>query len=114
MLYFAISLIPIAFIYIGFAYYYGVMDAVHAELVGVILFSVLALLAIQLNAKLLIYAYIAHAMWDVLHEVYMYGFSAIPWTQVPMGYAVFCLAYDLIIAGYVWQRSPFWQRDRSA
>jgi len=27
---------------------------------------------------------------------------------VPVGYAAFCLAYDLIIAAYVYKRLRFW------
>ena len=112
MLFFAISLIPIALIYIGFAYYYGKLEAVDAEIVGVIIFTVLALLAIQLNPVILAYAYLAHAAWDVLHEVYVSNIGGvIPWSQVPMGYAAFCFAYDVIIAVYVWKRREIWQAD---
>ena len=111
MLYFAISLVPIAIFYIGFAYYYGDLEAMHAEIVGVIIFSVLAIFAIQLHSAILVYAYIAHALWDVLHEVFVHGFTGLPWSQVPMGYAAFCLAYDLIIAAYAWKRSEAWQAD---
>jgi hypothetical protein len=113
MLYFSISLIPIALFYIGFAYYYGALAAVDAEIIGVIIFTVLALLAIQLHSAILIYAYLAHAVWDVLHEVYVSTIAGvIPWSQVPMGFAAFCLVYDVIIAVYVWKRCQAWQADR--
>ncbi|MEE8058219.1 MAG: hypothetical protein V3T17_10345 [Pseudomonadales bacterium] len=115
MLYFAISLIPIALFYIGFAYYYGELAALDAEIIGVIVFSVLALLAIQLHSSILIYAYLVHAGWDVLHEIYVSSVAGvIPWSQVPMGYAAFCLAYDVIIALYVWKRCSIWQSDKAS
>ncbi len=108
-IFFSLTLIPIALFYIGFSYYYGDLTALHAEIVGLIIFTVLALLAQFMASWILVWAYVAHALWDVLHEVFvgMIG-GAIPWTQVPAGYAAFCLAYDLIIAFYVYKRMQLW------
>lgn len=35
----------------------------------------------------------------------------IPWTEIPPGYAAFCLAYDLIIAFYIFKRTKLWEND---
>jgi len=108
-IFFSLTLIPIALFYIGFSYYYGDLTALHAEIVGLIIFTVLALLAQFMASWILVVAYVAHAAWDVLHEVYVASIGGvIPWTEVPAGYAAFCLAYDLIIAAYVYKRMRLW------
>ena len=108
-IFFSLTLIPIALFYIGFSYYYGDLSALHAEIVGLIIFTVLALLAQFMASWILVVAYVAHAAWDVLHEVYVASIGGvIPWTEVPAGYAAFCLAYDLIIAAYVYKRMRLW------
>ena len=112
--FFSLTLIPIALIYIGFSYYYGDLSALHAEIVGVVIFTVLALLAQFMASWILVVAYIAHGAWDVLHEVYAGSVGGvIPWSEVPAGYAAFCLAYDLIIAVYVYKRMRLWDEARS-
>jgi hypothetical protein len=112
--FFSLTLIPIALFYIGFSYYYGDLSALHAEIVGVILFPVLALLAQFMASWILVVAYVAHGAWDVLHEVYIASIGGvIPWTEVPAGYAAFCLAYDLIIAVYVYKRMRLWDEAGS-
>jgi hypothetical protein len=50
--------------YIGFAYYYGDLSALHAELVGVIIFTVLALLAQFMASWILVVACVADGVWD--------------------------------------------------
>ena len=108
-IFFSLTLIPIALVYIGFSYYYGDLSALHAEMVGLIIFAVLALLAQFMASWILVVAYVAHAAWDVLHEVFVASIGGvIPWTEVPAGYAAFCLAYDLIIAVYVFRRMREW------
>jgi hypothetical protein len=112
--FFSLTLIPIALFYIGFSYYYGDLTALHAEIVGVIIFTVLALLAQFMASWILVIAYVAHGAWDVLHEVYIASIGGvIPWTEVPAGYAAFCLAYDLIIAVYVYKRMRLWDEAGS-
>jgi hypothetical protein len=113
--FYSLTLFPIALIYIGFSYYYGNLSALHAETVGVIIFLFLALLGQLMSSWILIYAYIIHAAWDVLHEIFVAGIThKIPWTEVPAGYASFCLAYDLIIAFYIYKRIRLWEDDEKA
>jgi hypothetical protein len=107
--FFSLTLIPIAMFYIGFSYYYGDLTALHAEIVGLVIFTVLALLSQFLASWILVYAYVAHGLWDVLHEVFLATIGgAIPWTRVPAGYAAFCLAYDVIVAVYIYRRLKTW------
>lgn len=110
-IFFSLTMIPIALFYIGFSYYYGDLSALHAEIVGLIIFTVLALLAQFMASWILVVAYVAHGVWDLLHEVYVASIGGvIPWTEVPAGYAAFCLAYDLIIAAYVYKRMGLWDQ----
>ena len=112
-IFYSLTLFPIALIYIGFAYYYGDLTALHAEIIGVIIFLFFALLGQFLATWILVVAYIAHALWDVLHEIFVAGMGdIIPWTLVPSGYAAFCLAYDLIIAIYIYKRITIMDADK--
>ncbi|MCB1668588.1 MAG: DUF6010 family protein [Porticoccaceae bacterium] len=111
-IFYSLSLFPIALIYIGFAYYYGNLEVLHAEIIGVIIFLFFALAGQLIATWILIYGYLIHAVWDICHELFISGIGdAIPWTQVPTGYAAFCLAYDLIIAFYIFKRMALWDTD---
>jgi len=111
--FYSLTLIPIAMIYIGFVYYYGDLDALYAEIAGVLLFTVFALWAQFSTAWILAVGYVAHAFWDILHEIFVTGAGLpFPWTDVPPGYAAFCFVYDLIIAVYIYQRYRLWEADR--
>jgi hypothetical protein len=108
--FYALSLFPIALIYIGFIFYYGDTNALPSELFGVLVFLIFSLTAQFISLKILPIAYILHAAWDVLHEVFVQGITDITaWTQVPMGYAAFCFTYDIIIAYYVYISIERWQ-----
>lgn len=113
-IFYSLTLIPIAFIYLGFSYYYGELSALYAEIIGVILFAILALLAQFLATWILIVAYLVHGLWDLLHEIFVAGIGGgIPWTEIPPGYAAFCLVYDVIIAFYIYRRRKSWEADYS-
>ncbi len=111
-LFYALSLIPIALIYIGFCYYYQRTDALAVEWIGVAIFSVFAVLGQWLWLGFLALAYVAHGLWDLGHELYHNSVMGYSWTPVPMGYAVFCVVYDLIVAGYVVKRWRVWLAGR--
>lgn len=107
--FYALTLIPIALIYIGFTYYYGDLSAIGAELFGVLIFLIFSLLAQFVATWVLVVGYISHAIWDLLHEVFVVQLMEdVTWSQVPIGYAAFCLTYDLIIAFYVYKNIDRW------
>ena len=113
--FYSLTLIPIALFYIAFCFYYDDRSALQAEIIGVILFSALALWAYFTATWILIVAYLAHALWDLLHEVSLAGTGVdIGGTRVPAGYAAFCLVYDVIIAFYIAIRSRAWASDRTS
>jgi hypothetical protein len=112
--FFSISLIPIALFYIGFCWYFEEPQALKAEVIGVIGFSVLALWSYFSATWILIWAYLLHAVWDLVHELPLGALESINWSSVPPGYAAFCLVYDVIIAIYVFRRLDAWNQARSA
>jgi len=75
--FYALSLFPIALIYIGFIFYYGDTNALPSELFGVLVFLIFSLTAQFISIKILPMAYILHAAWDVLHEVFVQGITDI-------------------------------------
>jgi len=108
-----LTLIPIALFYIVFCIYYGKLATLRPEIVGVIIFTILALWAHFSAAWILIIAYLAHCFWDVLHEVSLAGTGdRINWTQFPASYAAFYLVYDVTIAIYVYKRLEIWAADK--
>lgn len=110
--FYSLTMIPIALIYIGFVYYYGELSALPAEILGVLIFTVLALLGQFVATVLLVYAYLAHGLWDIMHEVFVTSIGGVlSWTNVPQGYAAFCLVYDVIIAVYIYKRQKTWLID---
>ena len=112
--FYSLSLFPIALVNICFAYYYGNLAALYAEIVGVMIFMFFALLGQLLASRILVIGYIAHTIWDLMHELFVAGIGDhIPWTQVPAGYAAFCLSYDLIIAAYIYKRASLWDGQTS-
>ena len=107
--FYSMLLIPIALIYIGFAYYYDNLEAMHAEVIGLGLFVIIAFVGQLISSVMIWIGYLAHAMWDISHEIFLMNIEGqIPLTQTPTGYAVFCLVVDVIIAYYVYQRCAVW------
>lgn len=111
-IFYSMLLIPIALIYIGFAYYYDNLEVMHAEVIGLGLFVIIAFVGQLISSKMIWIGYLAHAMWDIAHEIFFINLeSLIPLTQTPTGYAVFCLVVDVIIACYVFQRCAVWDSE---
>lgn len=101
--FFALFLVPIAGFYLAFTAYFGDDAAWRLEAGAVGVFAVLGLLGVRVPLALVI-GYLAHGLWDVLHEVHAHGVAA-PFggqhaTQVPLAYGAFCAAYDWCIAAY--------------
>lgn len=93
---YAIGLVVAALIYVGFAAAFGAsLPWLLLETVGVVLFSVVALIGLRVSTWALIIGWVAHTLWDVLlHKVLNVGF-------VPEWYPVGCLGFDLLLAVYI-------------
>lgn len=103
----------IALIYIGFSVYYQDFSVLPAEIAGVLIFTVFAVVARFWSSTWLAFGYLAHGVWDLAHEMFQPGLVEMtPWTPVPIGYAAFCLTYDVVVAGYVVKRRKSWDGTR--
>jgi hypothetical protein len=92
---YGVALIITALIYVGFTVRGATFAWVAIELIGAVVFTVLALLGLKISALLLAFAWAAHAAWDViLHKLLEVAF-------VPDWYPLACLSFDLVLAGYI-------------
>lgn len=88
------ALILAAIIYVGFALLASNREWLPTELVGVLIYSIPAFLALKYNGWWLVLGWIAHVLWDIgLHTGGHPGF-------VPSWYPGVCIGFDLAVAGY--------------
>lgn len=91
----ALLLAAIAAIYVGFALSDGRASSIVLEVGIAVVFILLAAGGRWFSPLLLAGAYGAHGVWDAIHHP-----KAIQ-TRIPSWYAPFCLAYDLVVGGFV-------------
>ena len=92
---FAMLLIFIAAIYVGFALLDGRRREALIETVMVALFFVLAILGLWVTPDFLVAGYVAHGAWDALHHPKAVQTKVVSW------WPPFCLVYDWIIGGFI-------------
>lgn len=109
--FYAMFLIMIAGFYLAFVAYFGIATAWRMETAAVVVFAAFGLLGTRLPVALIV-GYPLHGLWDLLHELQAHGaYSA--WepgqlTAIPLGYGVFCLAFDFCAAAYFFTRRAQW------
>jgi hypothetical protein len=92
---YALSLVIAALVYVGFTLRGATLRWLALELAGLVVFTLLAWLGLKVSALILAFAWAAHAAWDVLlHKLQDAAF-------VPDWYPPACLAFDLLLAGYI-------------
>ena len=92
---YAFLLIAAALNYVRFSLWSEDPDWIQIETGGVALFSIIAVLGLKVSPWILVVGWVAHVVWDVgLHS-----YEATPF--VPGWYAMACVTYDFIIAGYI-------------
>ena len=92
---YAIALIIAALIYVGFSLFADDSRWILIELVGVAIYLVFAILGLRYSAWFLALGWVAHIVWDMgLHTSPAILF-------VPKWYPLLCVAYDVVIAGYI-------------
>jgi hypothetical protein len=101
----------IAAFYLAFVAYFDAPGAWRLETMAVGVFVVLGIVGARVPAVLMV-GYAAHGLWDVLHELQQHGtlsvFAAGDATSLPLAYGIFCVAFDLTVVVYVWQRRSEW------
>ncbi len=90
----ALTLIGIAFIYIGFAW----QDRLSLTFVilGAVIFSALSYFGYKKNFILIIIGLVLHGIWDLLFPYFS--------STAPEGYDIFCLTIDFLLAIYFYIR----------
>lgn len=93
---YAAGLFIAALIYVGFAIIGGAsLNWSVIELVGLIVFTLLAVLGLKLSIWLLAAGWALHGLWDALLHVAHHEHFFPEW------YPVICLGFDLIVAAYI-------------
>ena len=90
----ALTLVGIAFIYIGFAW--DDLRSLAYAILGTALFIGLSYFGYKRNFILIIFGLILHGIWDLLFPLIS--------SVAPEGYGVFCLTVDLLLAAYFYVR----------
>ena len=102
---YAVGLVVAAGIYVVFAFVWGDLMWVAAEMVGVSLCGVFAWLALHHAYYWLALGWGLHPVWDVALHLFGPGHDV-----APEWYAVGCVSFDLLVAGYVLCRIVYWHR----
>ena len=110
-IFYATFLIMIAAFYLAFTAYFGVTTAWRLETAVVVGFVLIGLLGARLPFALII-GYSMHGIWDLLHELQAHGaYSAFEhgkMSAIPLGYGIFCAAFDFCVAAYSLSRRSEW------
>jgi len=89
-----LTLVGIAFIYIGFVWTNS--TALIIVSLSVLIFTLLSYYGYQQNVRLIILGLILHGIWDLLYPYFN--------MLIPKGYNIFCLTVDWILAVYFYLR----------
>lgn len=105
----SIALVVVAAIYVGFAVARGDGVWMVIEIAGVPAYGIFIWLAFRHSFYWLALGWGLHPAWDVLLHLWGPG-QAI----APQWYATACVAFDLLVAGYIAARAPALANDRVA
>ena len=115
--FYGLFLVAIAAFYLAFAAYFGAGSSWAMESTAVVLFAGLGLAGTRLPSALIL-GYPVHGLWDLLHEWHAHAGAVMiapeQLTPIPLGYGVFCLAFDIGIAVYFGTRKTTWIKDWEA
>jgi hypothetical protein len=49
-----------------------------------------------------------HGLWDIAHSLFGSSLFGRPMTEIPLGYGMLCLTFDLTVAGYLMMSDTAW------
>lgn len=90
----AMTLVGIAFIYIGFSW--ADIPSLVYSILGVAVFFLLACLGYKNNFIFVLAGLVLHGVWDILFPLFS--------STAPAGYDIFCLTIDLLLPVYFYIR----------
>jgi hypothetical protein len=109
-IFWASFLVVIAAFYLSFAAYFGASpNAWQTELIGVGVFLLCALCGLFSRSAIAI-GYILHGLWDLSHCLSGSSFAGVSITNIPLGYGIFCSAFDFMVAAYLMTSNSAWQK----
>jgi hypothetical protein len=92
---YSIGLIVAALFYVAFSFTGATTQWLIIELIGLLVFTLIAVLGLKVSLWFLVIGWASHVAWDILlHLVRGQPF-------VPDWYPVACISFDLIVAGYI-------------
>jgi hypothetical protein len=101
-------LVMIAAFYLSFsAYFAAPSEAWRTELLGVAIFLVCAAVGLFFRPAIAI-GYVIHGLWDLSHCLSGSTLAGLSITEIPLGYGIFCLAFDLAVAAYLMMSDTAW------
>jgi hypothetical protein len=107
-IFWACFLVVIAAFYLSFAAYFGASPyAWRTELIGVAVFLVCALCGLFSRSAIAV-GYVMHGLWDLSHSLSGPSLAGLAITDIPLGYGIFCSAYDFVVAGYLLISDTAW------
>jgi hypothetical protein len=54
--------------------------------------------------------YVLHGLWDLAHCLSGSSFAGVSITDIPLGYGIFCSAFDCVVAAYLMISSTAWHK----
>jgi hypothetical protein len=100
-IFWALFLVVIAAFYLSFAAYFEASThAWQTEVAAVAVFLACAVGGLFFRSAIAV-GYITHGLWDLSHCLSGSSLSGLPITEIPLGYGIFCLTYDLTVACYL-------------
>ena len=107
----AAFLVVIAAFYLSFAAYFAASaHAWQTELIGVGVFLVCAVVVGLFFRPAIAAGYVIHGLWDLSHSLSGPSLAGVPLTDIPLGYGLFCLTYDFVVAGYLMKSDSPWHQ----
>ena len=101
-------LVVIAAFYLSFAAYFGASThAWQTELVGVAVFLVCAAVGLFFRPAIAV-GYVMHGLWDLSHSLFGSSLAGLSLTEIPLGYDIFCLTFDFVVAFYLMISATAW------
>ena len=107
-IFWASYLVVIAAFYLSFAAYFGVRaEAWQTELVFVAVILACAVGGLFYRPAIA-FGFVMHGLWDIAHSLFGSSLFGLPMTEIPLGYGMFCLAFDFTVAVYLMMSDTAW------
>jgi hypothetical protein len=106
----ACFLIMVAAFYLGFAAFFRASPhAWGTEIVAVAMFVVCGVVGLFFRPAIAL-GFVLHGLWDLTHSLSGSSFAALSLTEIPLGYGLFCVTYDVPVAYYLMTSDTAWRQ----